>query len=92
MSLGEMKLGVTESVDLTNYYTKTETYSKAELEPRIAKAKGTFLTGVDGTGNGNGLTFLNNEYRVYSVTRSHYNGINALISSSWTLVFRRLIA
>ena len=92
VSLGEMKLGVTESVDLTNYYTKTETYSKAELEPRIAKAKGTFLTGVDGTGNGNGLTFLNNEYRVYSVTRSHYNGINALISSSWTLVFRRLIA
>ena len=66
-----MKLEASQTVDLTNYY------NKAELDPRIAKAKGTFLTGVDGTGNGNGLTFLNNEYRVFSVTRSHYNGINA---------------
>ena len=71
VSLAEMKLEASQTVDLTNYY------NKAELDPRIAKAKGTFLTGVDGTGNGNGLTFLNNEYRVFSVTRSHYNGINA---------------
>ena len=44
VSLAEMKLGVTDTVDLSNYYTKpevyskTETYSKVELDPRIAKA------------------------------------------------------
>ena len=76
-SLAEIKLAATSTVDLTNYYNKTETYSKLELDPRIAKVKGTFLSGVDATGNGNGLTFLNNAYRVSSVTRSHYNGINA---------------
>ena len=79
VSLAEMKLGVTESVDLSNYYNKTETYSKAELDPRIAKAKGSVSIGLDAAGGGNGPLNLINHYKVSNVARSLYNGINASV-------------
>ena len=77
VSLAEMKLGASETVDLSNYYNKTETYSKAELDPRIAKAKGSVSIGVDVNGGGNGIVILTNDYKVSNVARSSYNGINS---------------
>ena len=53
--VGELKLGVPETTDLSNYYNKTETYSKAELDPRIAKVKGSVYIGPDATALGNGI-------------------------------------
>ena len=75
--VGELKLGVPETTDLSNYYNKTETYSKAELDPRIAKAKGSVHSGPDATGGGNGPLNLINHYQVSNVARSSYNGINS---------------
>ena len=79
VSLSELKLGVPETTDLSNYYNKTETYSKAELDPRIAKAKGSVSTGPDVNGGGNGPLNLTNHYQVSNVARSLYNGINASV-------------
>merc|ERR1719181_131473 len=48
---------------------------KAELDPRIAKVKGTVLSGIDTTGSGNGILTYDNDYKVLNVTRERYNGI-----------------
>ena len=58
VSLAEMKLRVTETVDLSNYYNKTE------LDPRIAKAKGT----LSFSGSSSGTVTLSNGTNASTIT------------------------
>ena len=66
VSLGEMKLGEAQIVDLTNYYDKTE------LNPLICKARGS----VQHTGGSSGTKTLLNTVNIdstFTITNSLFN-------------------
>ena len=66
VSLAEMKLGASQTVDLSNYYTKTE------LNPLICKARGS----VQHTGGSSGTVTLLNEVNInptVSIPNSLFN-------------------
>lgn len=79
VSLAEMKLGVSDTVDLSNYYNKTE------LEPLICKAKASYTHtgGTLGTGtlsNDVGIapspsvgTVIGNSGSPWDITAAHYS-------------------